>query len=132
MRRSRSHKQTARLLIANGRSCRPSDFMGAHRLRLNFQAVLALRLIVRRRRTLPMLRHELVELFLVLGVTQAVEEVPEFGLLLLEPPQGFHAIVVKGAVAARGRTEGEATALHAIAHPLHLVRPTIAVTPASH
>ena len=31
-------KQTARLLIANGRLCRPSGFMGAHRLRLNLDA----------------------------------------------------------------------------------------------
>jgi hypothetical protein len=28
-----------------------------------------------------MLGHELVELFLVLGVTQAIEEIAEFGLL---------------------------------------------------
>src|SRR6266436_10168222 len=132
-------KQTARLLIANGRLCRPSGFMGAHRPRLNFYVVLALRLIVRRGGTLPMLRHELVELFLVLGVTQAIEEIPEFDLLFLEPPQGFHAVLVKGAIAAGGRTERKAAALHPIAHPLHLVlhplhlvRPTIAVTPASH
>src|SRR6478752_178237 len=86
-----------------------------------------------------MLRHELVELFLVLGVTQAIEEIAEFGLLFLEPPQGFHTVFVKGAVAAGGRTEREAAALHVIAHPLHLVlhplhlvRPTIAMTPTSH
>src|SRR5690349_11099657 len=42
-----------------------------------------LRLVVRRRRPLLVLRHELVELFLVLGVTQAVEELLELGLLLL-------------------------------------------------
>src|SRR5260370_26134278 len=86
-----------------------------------------------------MLGHELVELFLVLGVTQAIEEIAEFGLLFLEPPQGFHAVLVKGTVAAGGRTERKAAALHSIAHPLHLVlhpihlvRPTIAGTPASH
>ena len=55
-----------------------------------------------------MLRHELVELFLVLGVTQAIQEILEFGLLLLEAPQGVHAVFVEGAVAARGRTEAEA------------------------
>ena len=36
-----------------------------------------------------MLRHELVKLFLVLGVTQAVEEIAKFGLLLLKAPQGL-------------------------------------------
>src|SRR6202163_4308902 len=85
---------------------------------------LALRLIVRRGRTLLVLRHELVELFLVLGVAQAIEEIPEFGLLFLKPPQGFDAVFVEGAVAARGRTEtaeAEAAAFHVAAHPLHLV-----------
>jgi hypothetical protein len=61
----------------------------------------ALRLtILGRRRTRPLLRHEGVELFLVLGVTQAVEEIPEFGLLLLEAPQGLRAVFIEGAVAA--------------------------------
>src|SRR5512132_384375 len=85
---------------------------------------LALRLVVRRGRTLLVLRHELVELFLVLGVTQAVEEIPELDLLFLETLQGFGAVLVEGAVAARGRTEaeaGKAATLHAAAHPLHLV-----------
>src|SRR3982074_562688 len=79
-----------------------------------------------RRRTLPMLGHELIELFLVLGVPQALQEFLKFGLLLLKAPQRFHAVFVEGAVAARGRAkaaEAEAAALHAIAHPLHLVRP---------
>ena len=68
------------------------------------------------------LRHELIELFLVLGVTQPIEEVAEFGLLFLKAPQRFHAVFVEGAVAARGRTEAaKAAALHVIAHPLHLV-----------
>ena len=60
----------------------------------------ALRLIVRRRRTWTMLRHEFVELLLVLGVTQPVEEVLEFGLLGLETLKCLHAVVVEGAVAA--------------------------------
>src|SRR6266851_1731973 len=94
----------------------------------------------RRRRAGPMLRHELVELFLVLGVTQAIEEIPELGLLFLEAPQGFHAVFVEGAVAARGRTaETEAATLHAAAHPLHLVLhplhligPAVLMTPTTH
>src|SRR5258708_5990760 len=96
----------------------------------------------RRRRAGPMLRHELVELFLVLGVAQAIEEIPDLGLLFLEAPQGFHAVFVEGAVAARGRTETaetEAATLHAAAHPLHLVlhplhlvRPAVLMTPTTH
>src|ERR1700733_1994202 len=88
-----------------------------------------------------MLRHELVELFLVLGVTQPIEEILEFGLLFLEAPQGFHAVLVEGAVAARGRSEaaeGEAASLHATTHPLPLVlhpltfiRPAVLVAQAS-
>ena len=50
----------------------------------------------------------MVELFLVLGVTQAVEEILELDLLFLEPPQGFDAVLVEGAVAAGGRAEAEA------------------------
>jgi hypothetical protein len=51
------------------------------------------------------LRHELVELFLVLGVAQPIEEILEFGLLLFETLQGLDAVFVESAVAARGRTE---------------------------
>src|SRR6202795_3672037 len=83
---------------------------------------LALRLIVRRGRSLLVLRHELVELFLVLGVTQAIEEIAEFGLLFLEALQRFDAVLVEGAVAARGRAEtaeAKTAALHVAAHPLH-------------
>lgn len=68
-----------------------------------------------------MLRHELVELFLVLGVAQPVQEIPEFGLLFFQAPQGFHAVFVEGAVAAGGRSEAETAALHAVLHPLHFV-----------
>ena len=53
----------------------PSGFMGVLRLRLTVRG---------RGRARPMLRHELVELFLVLGVAQAIEEIPELGLLLFE------------------------------------------------
>src|ERR1700681_1714992 len=103
---------------------------------------LALRLIVRRGRTLLMLRHELVELFLVLGVTEAIEEIAEFGLLLLKTLQRFDAVFVEGAVAARGRAEtaeAKTAALHAAAHllhpvlhPLHLVGKAVLMTPATH
>src|SRR4051812_42060026 len=95
----------------------------------------------RRGRACLVLRHELVELFLVLGVTQTVEEVLELDLLLLEPLQCLGAVLVKGAVAARGRAEAKAetVALHAAAHtvhlvlhPLHLVLPAILVAPARH
>src|SRR3984885_8107662 len=72
--------------------------------------------------TRAVLGHELVELFLVLGVTQPIEEILEFGLLLLKALQRFDAVFVEGAVTARGRTEAaevEAAALHVVAHPLH-------------
>jgi hypothetical protein len=60
-----------------------------------------LRLVLGRRvRTRAMLRHEEIELFLVLGVTQPVEKFAKLLLLFLEPAQGLHAIFVKGAVAA--------------------------------
>src|ERR1700676_202178 len=105
-------------------------------------AVLALRLIVRRRRTLLILGHELVELFLVLGVAQPIEEILEFGLFLFEALQRLDAVFVEGAVAARGRTEtaeAEAPSLHVISHPLHLVlhplhlvRKAVPIAPASH
>src|SRR5258708_11480550 len=81
-----------------------------------------------------MLRHELVELFLVLGVTQAIEEVLEFGLLLLEAAQRFHAVFVESAVAARGRPETaeEHAALHARPHPLLLDFKAVPIAPTSH
>src|ERR1700759_3702460 len=103
-------------------------------------------MVVRRRRcrTGAMLRHERIELFLVLGVAQAIEEILELDLLLLKPPQRIRAVFVEGAIAARGRAEAEAAAiglpgihvvahpLHLVLHPLHLVRPAILMTPATH
>ena len=84
---------------------------------------------------MPMLRHELVELFLVLGVTQPIEEIAKFVLLLLKPAQGFHAVFIKRAITA-GRwaesAERKAPPLHAIAHSFHFVRPTIVIVPATH
>ena len=52
------------------------------------------------RRTGPVLRHERVELFLVLGVTQAIEEILEFNLLLLKPPQRIGTVLVESAITA--------------------------------
>src|SRR6185312_6281834 len=101
-----------------------------------------LRLVVRRGRARLVLRHEGVELFLVLGVAQAIEEIPELDLLFLEPAQGFHAVLVEGAVAAGGLAEtkaAKAAAFHAVTHPvhlvlhpLHLVLPAVSVAPATH
>src|SRR5215475_15355615 len=88
-----------------------------------------------------MLRHEGVELFLVLGVAQAAEEILELLLLLFQATQRLLTILVEGAVAAGRRAKAEAMALHAVLHPLHLplhtfhlVRPAIAivVAPATH
>src|SRR5581483_3635499 len=52
----------------------------------------------------PTLGHELVELGLVLGVAQPLEEGLKLLGLLLEPPQRLLAILVEGAIA--GRLEG--------------------------
>src|SRR5207248_8273966 len=54
-----------------------------------------------------MLRHEEIELFLVLGMTQPIEEFAKLLLLFLEPPQRLHAVFIEGAVAARRRAERE-------------------------
>src|SRR4029078_9903204 len=55
-----------------------------------------------RRGPVAPIRHELVELGLVLGHAQAVEECAELALLFLEPAQGFRPVLVKSAVAAGG------------------------------
>src|SRR5439155_27163305 len=77
-----------------------------------------------------------------LGVAQAIEEIFELDLLFLEPAQGFHAVLVEGAVAAGRRAEAEAAKaadlhavthpVHLVLHPLHLVLPAVSVTPATH
>ena len=54
--------------------------------------------IRRRGRARAVLGHELVELFLVLGVAQPIEEILEFGLLLFEALQGLDAVSVEGAI----------------------------------
>src|SRR5882724_8423740 len=48
-------------------------------------------------------RHELVELGLILGPSQVFEELGELPLVILEAAQGLLAIVVEGAVAGRAR-----------------------------
>jgi len=50
--------------------------------------------------------HELVELRLVTGKAQALEEGREFLLLLLQPPQRLGAVFVEGVVAGRGWPPG--------------------------
>src|SRR5690349_16611365 len=80
--------------------------------------------------------HELVELGLVLGGAQLVEELAEFALILLEAAQGLLAIFVEGDVAARGvATPAVLPGLVLVARA-HAVRdvPTagVAVLPATH
>src|SRR5476649_1166692 len=59
-------------------------------------AWLRLGLAVRgRSRTGLVLCHELVELFLVLGVAQAIEEIAEFGLFLFQALERFDAVFVE-------------------------------------
>src|SRR4051794_41918940 len=84
-------------------------------------AVSALRRVVRRGRAGAVLGHEGVELFLVPGVAQAVEEIAEFDLLLFQPAQRVGAIFVEGAGAGRRRGRRGNTALPAAAPPPHLV-----------
>src|SRR5688572_3079889 len=68
------------------------------------------RALRRGRRAVATLGHELVELGLVLGLAQAVEEALEFLLLILEAAQRLLAILVEGAIAARREAATEATA----------------------
>ncbi len=56
-----------------------------------------------RRIARALLGHELVELSLVLGRAQALQELLELALLVLEPAQGLLAVIVEGAIAARPR-----------------------------
>src|SRR5580692_10857065 len=63
--------------------------------------------------------HELVELGLVLGHTQALEEFAKLALLVLETAQRLGAVVVEGAVAARSAPATET--LHLGAHAIHFV-----------
>src|SRR5882724_8089367 len=100
----------------------------------------ALRLI-RGPRLATALGHELVELDLVLGVPQAIEECFELALLLFEPTEGFVAVLVKGTVAARTLVAASAPPLggclhapHPLLHSVQAPLPAIAaaVCPACH
>src|SRR3984893_17676901 len=100
----------------------------------------ALRLI-RGPRLATALGHELVELDLVLGVPQAIEEFLELALLLFEPPERFVAVLIKGTVAARTLVAASAPPLggclhapHPLVHSVDAPLPAIAaaVCPACH
>ena len=75
------------------------------------------------------------------GVAQTLEELLEFGLLLLKAPQGIHAVFVERAVAARVPIAAPAPSLgctlhpfHALLHSLHASLPavTAAMCPTCH
>src|SRR5690606_41081084 len=98
-----------------------------------------------RRRRVVLLRraalgHELVELGLVLGEAQPLQELLELALLVLEPAQRLGAVFVERRVAARRRLPEAVTArafahpVHLRLHPLHLVLPALraAIASASH
>src|SRR2546430_9481620 len=87
--------------------------------------------------------HELVELRLVLGLTQAVQKFEEIALLVLEATQGLAAVFVEGGVTARGlaawaaparspRRSPGTPAARRLLHPLHsfLHPPLPAIIPA--
>ena len=92
---------------------------------------------LRRLRAIAPLRHELIELGLVLGETQPIEEVLELALLFLEPAQSLGAILVERVIAQLGRpdhavrtaaapvaaTEGAAEALTQLAYVRQLLLP---------
>src|SRR5262249_57401117 len=48
------------------------------------------------------LGHKLIELRPILGKAKPLQKLLEFALLVLEPAQRFGAILIEGAVAARG------------------------------
>src|SRR5580693_8362668 len=80
----------------------------------------------RRLRTVAPLGHELIELALVLGHTQALQEFTELPLLLLQSPQRLGAVFVESAIAARGPGPAAGTeALHLGPNALHLSLPVV-------
>src|SRR5262252_2301932 len=94
-----------------------------------------------RRGAVAALGHELVELGLILGHAQALEEFAEFALLVLEPAQRLAAVLVEGAVAARRRpavamavTVSVHLGTQAVHLRLHAVLPLVVATstPATH
>src|SRR5687767_9848259 len=72
--------------------------------------------------------HELVELGLVLGLAQAVEEIAELLLLFLEALQRLGAVFVEGGIAARAAPR----AAPPLIHPAFLLAVPAAATSASH
>src|ERR1700730_12499704 len=87
--------------------------------------------------------HELVELGLVLGMPQAIEELAELALLLFESPQRLGAVLIEGMIAtgarstpplATARAHSSAHTIHLLLHTLHLAVPTVhtMVIPAAH
>src|ERR1700730_8749037 len=85
--------------------------------------------------TIAPFRHELIELGLVLGHAQALQEIAEFALLVLQTPQRLGTVLVESAVAARGPGPAAMTeVLHLGAHALHFFLPmVVAVTaPTTH
>src|SRR5215813_8230721 len=69
------------------------------------------------------LGHELVKFRLVLGMAQAIEERHEFALLFFETAQGFGAVFVKGAIAARTPLGPAAPPLGSRLHAVHPALP---------
>jgi len=91
--------KAARLLSQTGGSVAVRN-VGALRLQANPKTS-GLRLAIGGRvRSGAMLRHEEIELFLVLGVAQPIEEFTKLLLLFLQPPQRLHTVFVEGTVAA--------------------------------
>src|ERR1700728_3198421 len=104
--------------------------------------------------TIAPVGHELIELRTVLGKAQALQKLLEIPLLILQPPQGLAAVIVKRAVSAgrRGTPPGATAtascavhpgphAIHLLLHALHLRLPTarvvlplfaVVMMPASH
>ena len=135
-------KQTARLLSQTGGPVATGS-MGAACPRaywLSAEAKSALRLAVRRGRALLVLRHELVELFLVLGVAQTIQEFPGIRSALPRGAARFPCGIRRrrGCRWRAGRTAKPKPRrpcghpFHLVLHPLHLVRPAILMTPATH
>src|SRR3954454_20889125 len=76
--------------------------------------------------------HGMVELGLVLGEAQALEELEELLLLLFEPAQGLGTIFVERAVAARGALGCGVRARVAAVVVMPTAPAAVCVLPASH
>src|SRR6185312_1669219 len=84
----------------------------------------------RRRVRTAALGQELIELGLVLGKAQAVEEAAELALFLFEPAQGIGAVLVEGAIAAA--VVPPAPAASSLVAPLIVPAAIAAMSPATH